>query len=138
MASCAHIYTSISLHLMRHLTPPHITSCTLLHLLPLLLLPYSPLLFPYYPPSTKEGRTVPILPLIVKLFNLVTVYISIFIYKCQQHLLPSVLDNFFINNLSMFMFIMQDLLETKHSYYIQKVRRNFENLGIRFQGLKCS
>ena len=133
----AHLYV----HLLPPHAPPHTTSHYLMHLTPPtppLAPPLLPLAFPLLPPSTKGGRTVPILPLIVKLFNLVTVYIPIFIYKCQQHLLPSVLDNFFINNLSMFMFIMQDLLETKHSYYIQKVRRNFENLGIRFQGLKCS
>ena len=68
----------------------------------------------------------------IKLFDLVTLHIAIFMHKFHHHHLPSVFDNFFIDINRVHNYNTR--LAAKQSYYIPKVRTNFGKFNIRFQG----
>ena len=71
---------------------------------------------------------------ILKLSDLVTFYVSIFMHKFYQQLLPSVFDNFFVDVRDLHTYNTR--FAAKHSYYVPKVRTNFGKFSIRFQGPK--
>ena len=68
----------------------------------------------------------------IKLFDLVTLHIAIFMHKFHHQPLPSVFDNFFIDINCVHNYNTR--LAAKLSYYIPKVRANFGKFNIRFQG----
>ena len=71
---------------------------------------------------------------ILKLPDLVTLYVLIFIHKFHQQLLPSVFDNFFADVRDMHTYNTR--FAAKHSYYFPKIRTNFGKFSIRYQGPK--
>ena len=71
---------------------------------------------------------------ILKLSDLVTLYVSIFMHKFHQKLLPSVFDNFFADVRDLHTYNTR--FAAKHSYYFPKVRTNFGKFSIRYQGPK--
>ena len=71
---------------------------------------------------------------ILKLPDLVTLHVSVFMHEFHQNLLPSVFDNFFVDVRDLHTYNTR--FAAKHSYYFPKVRTNFGKFGIRYQGPK--
>ena len=69
---------------------------------------------------------------IIKFPDLVPFHIAIFMYKFHNHLLPSVFQSFFIKVNEIHCHNTRHA--AKQSFYLPKVRRNYENFNIRFQG----
>jgi len=69
---------------------------------------------------------------IIKFFDLIEYYISIFMFKYYNNLLPSSFDSFFtqVNQKHHY----NTRAASKQSYYLPKVRTNFAKFNIRFQG----
>ena len=81
-------------------------------------------------PSSPKFKCLSIL----KLPDLVTLYVSIFMHKFHQQLLPSVFNNFFADVRDMHTYDTR--FAAKHSYYVPKIRTNFGKFSIRYQGPK--
>ena len=62
---------------------------------------------------------------------LVTLYVSIFMHKFHQNLLPSVFDNFFVDVIDLHTYNTR--FAAKHSCYFPKERTNFGKFSIRYQ-----
>ena len=71
---------------------------------------------------------------IIKLNDLVTLHISIFMHKYYNHLLPSVFECFFTEVKKIHSYNTR--LSSKLSYSLPKVRTNYAIFNIRFQGAK--
>ena len=71
---------------------------------------------------------------IIKLFDLVTLYISVFMYKFHNGLLPSAFDSFFTPITSIHSYNTRS--SANHSYYLPRARTNYGLFNIRFQGPK--
>ena len=71
---------------------------------------------------------------VVKLFDIITFQLAVFMYKFHNNLLPPVFDSYF-NSVRM-IHNYNTRLSSKMSYAIPKVRANYGILNIRFQGSK--
>ena len=71
---------------------------------------------------------------VVKLFDIITFQLAVFMYKFHNNLLPPVFDPYF-NSVRMIR-NYNTILSSKMSYAIQKVRTNYGIFNIRFQGSK--
>ena len=67
-----------------------------------------------------------------KVFDLVKLHISIFMYKFHNDRLPSVFRDFFISVNKIHKYNTR--LASKQSHYLPKVRTNYGIFNIRFQG----
>ena len=68
---------------------------------------------------------------IIKLHDLVSYQIAIFMYKFKNRLLPLVFNNFFTEVSEVHQYNTRSA--AKHSYYLPKVRTNYGKFNIRFQ-----
>ena len=68
---------------------------------------------------------------IIKLDDLVSYQIAIFMYKFKNRLLPLVFNNFFTEVSKVHQYNTRSA--AKHSYYLPKVRTNYGKFNIRFQ-----
>ena len=71
---------------------------------------------------------------IIKLHDLVSYQIAIFMYKFKNRLLPLVFNNFFTEVSKVHQYNTRSA--AKHSYYLPKVRTNYGKFNIRFQAPK--
>ena len=70
----------------------------------------------------------------MKLSDLVTLHIALFMHKFHNKLLPSYFDNFFNPVLSIHNYNTQSA--ANQSYYLPRARTNYGIFNIRFQGPK--
>ena len=71
---------------------------------------------------------------VVKLSDIITLQLAVFMYKFHNNLLPSVFDSYF-NSVRM-LHNYNTRLSSKMTYVIPKVRTNYGTFNIRFQGAK--
>jgi len=71
---------------------------------------------------------------IIKLYDLVSYHIAVFMYRFKNSLLPPVFDTFFskMNDIHQY----NTRSAAKQSYYLPRVRTNYAKFSIRFQGPK--
>lgn len=69
---------------------------------------------------------------IIKFHDLVSLHISIFMYKFHNHLLPSIFQSFFTKVDKIHSYNTRHA--AKQSYYLPKARTNYGKFNIRFQG----
>ena len=86
--------------------------------------------------SKFDERTSPLFKItgILKFFDLVTLHISLFMFKFHNKLLPTVFDTYFrpictIHN-------YRTRLSSKDAFSLRRVRTNYEIVNIRFSGVK--
>ena len=68
------------------------------------------------------------------MFDIITFQLAVFMYKFYNNLLPPVFDPYF-NSVRMF-HNYNTRLSSKMTYVISKVRTNYGNFNLRFQGAK--
>ena len=71
---------------------------------------------------------------IIKIFYLVTLHITVFMYKFHHDLLPAAFNNYFIPVNRIYTYSTRSA--AKQSYYLPKARTNYGIFNIRFQGPK--
>ena len=71
---------------------------------------------------------------IIKLYDLITLHVSCFMYKYYHKLLPPVFNDFFIDVHAVHNYNTR--LSSKKSYYLPKARTNYGLFNIRFLGTK--
>ena len=86
--------------------------------------------------SSFDEHSTPLFGLlaIMKLFDLVTFHIALFMHKFHNKLLPSNFDSFFDSVLSIHNYNTRKA--ANQSYYLPQTRTNYEIFNIRFQGPK--
>ena len=71
---------------------------------------------------------------IIKLYDLVSYHIAVFVYTFKNSLLPPVFDTFFSPVSDSYQY--NTTSAAKRSYYLPRVRTNYGKFSIRFQGPK--
>ena len=86
--------------------------------------------------SSFDEHSTPLFRLlaIIKLSDLVTLHIALFMYKFHNKLLPSYFDTFFNSVLNIHNYNTQSAVN--QSYYLPRARTNYGIFNIRFQGPK--
>ena len=73
---------------------------------------------------------------VVKLFDIITFQLAVFMYKFHNNLLPSVFDPYFNSVRMLHNNYHNTRLSSKMTYVIPQVRTNYGTFSIRFQGTK--
>ena len=86
--------------------------------------------------SSFDEHSIPLFRLlaIIKLSDLVTLHIALFMYKFHNKLLPSYFDTFFNSVLNIHNYNTRSA--ANQSYYLPRARTNYGIFNIRFQGPK--